>query len=273
MGNPSPALVVLAAGLGSRYGGAKQLEAVGPGGATLMDYAVFDAVRAGIARVVFVIREQLDPLIEPLLVRWTPHIEVRAAYQDRPVKRAKPWGTAHAVLAAEAMIEGPFLVVNADDFYGAAAYEAAADHLRTSNEWAVVGYPIAQTLSEHGGVNRAVLRRDDEYLREVAEVRDIRASDVRYRDELVSMNLWAFTGTVFPALHEAFERFAATAGPADELLLPDVVGALIAAGKTRVRVLQPGAEWFGMTHRDDRDRVRDRLASLVSAGTYPERLA
>src|SRR4051812_36002404 len=150
MGNPSPALVVLAAGLGSRYGGAKQLEAVGPGGATLMDYAVFDAVRAGIARVVFVIREQLDPLIEPLLVRWTPHIEVRAAYQDRPVKRAKPWGTAHAVLAAEAMIEGPFLVVNADDFYGAAAYEAAADHLRTSNEWAVVGYPIAQTLSEHG---------------------------------------------------------------------------------------------------------------------------
>ena len=273
MNAPSLGLVVLAAGLGSRYGGNKQLDPVGPGGVTLMDYAVFDAVRAGVSRVVFIIREELDAMMEPLLARWQPHIEVRAAYQRAPATRTKPWGTAHAVMAAEPALDRPFLVVNADDFYGAAAYQAAAEHLRTRDEWAVVGYPIEQTLSGHGGVNRAVLRRDGEYLREVEEVRGILPTDQHHRGELVSMNLWAFTPSIFPALREGFEAFAPTAGPTDELLLPDVVGAAIRAGTARVRVLTPDARWFGMTHREDRDRVRETLAALVRDGAYPERLA
>ena len=273
MPTPSLGLVVLAAGLGSRYGGAKQIDPVGPGGSTLMDYAVYDAVRAGISRVVFVIREELDGPITPLLARWLPHVEVRAAYQQRPANRPKPWGTAHAVLAADGLLGGPFLVVNADDFYGAEAYQAAADHLRRAREWAVVGYPIEQTLSEHGGVNRAVLRREGEYLRFVEEVRDIQRGDERLAGALVSMNLWAFTPDIFPMLRKAFAGFSATAEPSQELLIPDVVQHAIDAGAAAVRVIETGAHWFGMTHKDDRPRVSAALTQLVRDGVYPDRLA
>jgi NDP-sugar pyrophosphorylase family protein len=268
----TPSLVLLAAGLGSRYGGLKQLDAVGPHGATLMDYAAYDAMRAGIRRIVFIIRNDMDDVIAPLLDRWRGRLDVRTVYQRMDPARSKPWGTAHAVIAAEPAVDGPFLVANADDFYGAEAYGAAARHVGESGDWAVVGYPIERTLSSHGSVNRAILRREGGYLVFAEEARDIVASDTRYRGTLVSMNLWAFTQPLFPILRRAFETFAPSAGPTDELLLPDVIGREIREHGARVRVLETEARWFGMTHAADRDRVAAELAGLVQRGVYPERL-
>jgi NDP-sugar pyrophosphorylase family protein len=266
-------LVLLAAGLGSRYGGLKQLDAVGPHGATLMDYAAYDAARAGIRRIVFIIREDMEELIAPLLDRWRGRLDVRTVYQHMDPARTKPWGTAHALIAAEPAVDGGFLVANADDFYGAEAYAAAARHLGASDDWAVVGYPIEQTLSNHGSVNRAILRSEGGYLVFAEEARDIVASDTRYRGTLVSMNLWAFTPKLFPVLHRAFDAFAPSAGPRDELLLPDVVGREIREHGARVKVLETAARWFGMTHAADRERVAAALRDLVQHGVYPERLA
>lgn len=292
-------LVVLAAGLGSRFGGPKQLEPIGPGGATLMDYAVYDAVRAGFARVVLVLNPDLPrPDRDALEQRYKGHVEITSVLQrldDVPHGRAggrtKPWGTAQAVLAARSAVTGPFAVVNADDFYGAESYRVVAQflHEEASDDpatWAVTGYRLADTLSPHGHVNRAVCRADqDGWLRSVEEVKSItrdgelirglRTSGPRILtgDELVSMNCWALTPAVFASLEREMERFVGSAQAATgELLLPDVIELEIRARRARVRVLRAGSGWFGLTHQADRAEARQATQRLSQTGEYPARL-
>ena len=297
-----PALLVLAAGLGSRYGGLKQMEAVGPGGATLMDYAVFDALRAGFGAAVFVIRPETEAAFaRDVLPRFRPHLDVTTALQrlDAPAGfsvprlRVKPWGTAHAVLAASRAVGTPFAVVNADDFYGRGAYASVASFLAAPQgdgppAFALAGFRLAGTISAAGPVNRAVCRVGaDGWLESVEEVVRISADAgggfsseengaARRFDgsELVSMNMWGFTPAVFPQFDRLFSGFLA--GPDDiasrEFLIPAAVQDLIRSGSARVRVLPTESLWTGITHPDDRPRVADFLRELTERGEYPERL-
>lgn len=297
-----PTLVVLAAGLGSRFGGPKQLEPIGPGGATLMDYALWDAAEAGFGKAVLVVRPDLDDDIRRRLEqRYGKRLSVTTVLQrpddipgTKTFSRSRPWGTAHAVLAARFAVRGPFAVINGDDYYGAAAYQAARTFLRQHGSaapvplWGVAGYRLADTLSKNGGVNRAVFRIDSAgELKTIEEVRSVARTDdgvlrglrtsgarVLTGNELVSMNFWVFTPAVFDLLETAFVRFLGSRAAAKdgELLLPDVVQELIAAGQARVRVFDAGREWFGLTYPADRDDVRAALQRLVAAGAYPERL-
>jgi hypothetical protein len=296
------ALVVMAAGLGSRYGGLKQLDPVGPHGETLLDYSVFDSRRAGFTRVVFVIRRDIEkPFRETVGRRYEEQVDVAYAFQELgdlpagftlPEGREKPWGTAHAVLATEGQVDCPFAAANADDFYGPHSYrtlsafldEAAAE----SDLYAVVGFHLGVTLSDHGGVARAVCEASpDGFLRHIVEVLGLtkveggaRAPDgsggFRHfaANTPVSLNLWGFTPSVFPKLRQAFAEFLAVRGqdPRAEFYLPDALGGLIAAGAARVRLLSTPDPWFGMTHRADLPHVKGRLRALHAAGAYPERL-
>lgn len=294
-------LVVLAAGMGSRYGGLKQLEAVGPAGETLMDYSLFDALRAGFARAVFVIRPDMEDAFHAWASgRFGTRMQVATAHQRLgdlpagvalPAERKKPWGTAHAVLAAAAAVDGPFAVVNADDFYGRPAYEAAARFLReeaggTPATWGLVGYRLADTLSEAGGVNRGVCRADAHgWLTAIEEVNGIVRRDAAiigraggcqasFADkDPVSMNFWAFTPAFFDDVRAAFAGFARTADLVkDELLIPAVIQDAVGARRARVRVLASGARWIGMTYPADRPLVERELRALIAAGAYPASL-
>jgi len=307
--SPAPVLLVLAAGLGSRYGGLKQMEPVGPGGATLMDYAVYDAARAGFGAAVFVVRPEMDPAFsDRILPRFVGRLAVRTVHQRFavppglaiPPGRTKPWGTAHAVLAARDAVGAPFAVINADDFYGREAYRTVGDFLRApaaedAPTFALAGFRLDRTTSEAGGVNRAVcLVSADGWLRSVSEVLHLAAvgsggyrgeEDGRPRtfagDEPVSMNMWGFTPAVFPQLRAGFEEFLRAAPPegtphADpakrEYLIPTLVQALIARGQARVRVLPTESRWTGMTHPEDRPVVAARIREMVARGDYPEKL-
>jgi len=294
-----PTLLVLAAGVGSRFGGPKQWEPVGPGGATLMDYAVFDAVRSGFGKVVFVIRpDHAETFAAEVLPRFAEVVAVGTALQtpavppgfSRPAGRTKPWGTAHAVLAAAGAVREPFAVVNADDFYGREAYATVAAFLRepASHDpptYALAGFPLARTVSAAGSVHRAVCGVSDEgWLTSVTEVLDIvadAAGGYRGEDhgavrrftgrEPVSMNLWAFTPDIFPQLAAGFASFLGDADGLErrEYLIPTLVQQLLARGAARVRVLPTDSPWTGITHPADRPVVAARLRALVAAGVYP----
>lgn len=296
-----PALLLLAAGMGSRYGGVKQLEEVGPGGATLMDYSIYDAVRAGFKKVVFIIRPDLEEAFRAtILPRYAGKVEVATAHQRLdalpegvtvPPGREKPWGTGQAVLAAEGAVQGPFVVANADDFYGAPAFVAAAEFLRNpppagAATFALVGYQLSDTLSEHGAVNRGACRIDpDGWLERVDEVYEIATTPAGALvgrgthghvtlapTTLVSMNLWAFQTSIFPILRAGFVRFLPQADAKKEFLLPAAVQEALDRKAARVRVLDAGSPWFGMTYPADRPRVEQAILALVRAGVYPDRL-
>ncbi|MFI5279332.1 MAG: NTP transferase domain-containing protein [Gemmatimonadales bacterium] len=302
MTDPDLTLVVLAAGMGSRYGGLKQLEPVGPGGATLMDFAFHDARRAGFTGAVLVIRPEMDEVIGRFAAersRAFPHItSVHQRLDDVPAgctvpaSRTKPWGTAQAVLAAAGAVRKPFAVLNADDFYGASAFAAVATFLaaqgpKPTPEWAVVGYRLKDTVpaGEKRGVNRAVCRTDAAgFLTTIEEVLDIEPRGEVFAgrnaagtvtlsgNELVSMNLWALTPAVFDVLRSAFAAFLGSGRTEGaELLLPTVIGDAVARGLASVRVLDAKSEWLGVTHRADRAAVSDALQALVARGLYPER--
>ncbi len=296
-----PTLVLLAAGMGSRYGGVKQLEAVGPGGATLMDYSIYDAVRAGFQKIVFIIRPDLEEAFQAtILPRYAGKVEVATAHQrldalppgmNAPAERSKPWGTGQAVLAAEGAVSGPFVVANADDFYGAPAFAASAEFLRQPDgdgpaTFALVGYRLKDTLSEHGAVNRgACVVSKDGWLERVEEIYEIAPSaggklmgrgakgHVELKaDALVSMNLWAFRPTIFPILRAGFVRFLQSADAKSEFLLPAGGQGSLTRGVGRVRVLDAGSPWFGMTYPADRPRVEVAVNALVRSGVYPAHL-
>jgi len=293
----SPTLLILAAGLGSRYGGLKQMEAVGPGGATLMDYAVFDAVRAGFGEVVFVIRPEMEAAFaDQVLPRFRSHVPVRAVLQrldvppgySVPAQRRKPWGTAHAVLSAAPAVDGPFAVVNADDFYGRASYAVLGEFLdRTTRptEYALVGFTLRQTLSEQGRVARGVCAvGPDGLLRAAVEHTRIepQGEGARYLDqdgqwrpltgdETVSLNMWGFQPSLFAQLAAAFEAFLRELGadPAAEFYIPTAVTALIARGAVTARVLATPERWFGVTYPLEKAAVAASIRELVRAGVYP----
>ncbi len=298
-------LVILAAGVGSRYGGLKQLAPVGPGAETLLEYAAFDALRAGFQRVVVVVRPETEPAVrerlDPGMARQVPLTYVHQCLDDLPAGveptagRVKPWGTGQAVLAAESAIDGPFAVVNADDFYGAESYAAIAASLRPGDRrLATVGFRVADTLVPHryadppAPVSRALLEVDDSgRLRRIVELREVWRQEGRilYRDaggrrqvlagdELVSMNVWGFVPGVLDELRCRFADFLERSGrvAAAEFLLPDVIQSMIRDRRFEVEVLPAGGGWCGITHRRDQQHARSVISSLVQEGRYPQEL-
>lgn len=303
---PEVTLLVLAAGLGQRYGGLKQLDPVGPSGETILDYSLHDAVLAGFNRVVFVIREEIEKMFWKGIARyWATRLPTEVVFQEiqtglppsfsPPRHRRKPWGTAHAVLVSHAAVTTPFAVINADDFYGPSAYRSILAWLRKSHpdsqepaEYCFVGYRLARTLSEFGAVSRGVCALNEEgFLKTVVEMvhiekqgRAIRARHpegqwIRLQgDEIVSLNLWGFTPSVFPLLKERFVHFLHQSGQDGEaeFFLPAAVNDLIKTGRARVRYLPTEENWFGVTHPEDLFLARRRVREFISSGLYPPKI-
>lgn len=288
----APTLLVLAAGMGSRYGGLKQLDPVGPRGETLLDYSVRDAVGAGFGRVVFLIRRDIErEFREKIGARYGGVVAVGYAFQELgdlpqgfrpPSGRSKPWGTGHAVWCARNEIDEPFAAINADDFYGAesfrriGAFLSAVDPAAQPADFAMSAYRLEKTLSEHGSVARGICQvGGDGMLRGVEELTDIvrdpggsivSGSRVLPAATLVSMNFWGFTPRVFPLLGEALHGFLEKEGTSEknEFYLPAAVAGMIEAGLARVRVLETASDWFGVTYREDRAKVVEALAALCT---------
>jgi dTDP-glucose pyrophosphorylase len=297
----TPALLVLAAGMGSRYGGLKQLDPMGPHGETVMDYAIFDALRAGFGRVVFVIRRDFEaPFRETVLSRYEGRIDASYCFQDMhelpggftvPEGRTKPWGTTHAILAARHVIHEPFAAINADDFYGADSYKVLhaflADPARQTDphRYAMVGFTLRSTLSPHGTVARGVCVTDAEghlvSIRELTKVLPV-GDHVENQvgtvpperltgQEPVSMNMWGFTPALFPQIERAFAEFLASKGQeaSSECYIPATVDVLINRGECVVEVLPTTSRWFGVTYREDKPGVVQAMADLAASGAYP----
>lgn len=291
-------LVIMAAGLASRYGSSKQLDGVGPKGELLLEYSIFDAQRAGFSRVVFVIRKEIEDAMREFATRLPAELEVKFAIQDLsqvptwfsvPATRTKPWGTVHAVLAAREMIEKPFAVLNADDFYGPEAFvraRAACEDAAATGTASAVLFPVSATLSEHGSVIRGICNVNGGYLVQLDEVRDIKREDGALRGhvdhvirtltgaELASMNFWVFPASAMTALAEEFESFLRQFGGEEkaESILPEAVSELMSGGTLRVRALSAPGPWFGLTHQADRENVRSGLKKLTKEGVYPSPL-
>lgn len=295
-----PTLYVLAAGMGSRYGGLKQLDGLGPDGETIMDYSIFDAIRAGFGKVVFVIRKDFEKdFREKVLAKYEGHIPVEVVFQsiDKlpegytcPEDRTKPWGPAHAVLMAAGVINEPFAVINADDFYGRDSFRVIAEELRRprsrKGDYAMVGFRVGNTMSESGGVSRGVCTADAEgHLTSVTERRGIKYDADRrivFEDENgqvqaleantpVSMNMWGFTPDYFDYAAREFRSFLDRdlTTPKAEQVIPDVADALIKSGEATFRVLDTDSRWFGVTYAEDRPGVVAKFAELHASGLYP----
>jgi len=274
----APTLVVLAAGMGSRFGGDKQFTALGPGGETLMDYAIFDAARAGIARVVLIVRPDALHLLPALQARYGRAVELLAASQrledlpdgwSPPGGRTRPWGTAQAIWATRSVVDGPFVVVNGDDFYGAAPYAAlVAARRRNAEEWHLAGFHLGDTLSPSGPVNRAICQVDaSNHLTKLEEVRGIVAAPDG--EAIVSMNMWGLTPEIFPAIEAGLVAFMGRADlTRDEYYLPEAIAEAMEGGR-KVSVLPAGSDWCGVTFPDDAPAVREHLAALATSGEYP----
>ena len=294
-----PTLLVLAAGMGSRYGGLKQIDPVGPNGETIIDYSIHDALRAGFGKLVFVIRRDIEAQFREIVgARFEKRIAVEYVFQELdklpagftvPPGRSKPWGTAHAILMAADTVREPFAAINADDFYGAESYRLLAQHLTSgSPDYAMVGFTLRNTLSDFGSVARGICRvNGDHCLQSVVELtkierdgngaKDTSAAGEITRltgDEAVSMNMWGFTPALFPQLQECFETFMKRSGHElrSECYIPSAVNDLVLAGQARVKVLRTEDSWFGVTYREDRPRVGASVRQLVTRGDYPERL-
>lgn len=298
-----PSLVILAAGVGSRYGGLKQLDPVGRSGETILEYSIYDADRAGFGSAVLVVRPDTEAEFRRAIgSRIGARVPLEYVHQRlEPPRigsgpgeaRQKPWGTGQAVLAAEDAVSGPFAVINADDFYGAASYRSLADCLLQTAagspaEFCLQGFAIGTTLSEAGAVSRGLCRAGaDGWLQRIDEVLEVRkhGNGGRYRDgagveqhldgsELVSMNMWGFTAAVFGELRRRFADFLEHFGddPGAEFMLPAAIQSLIDHGRARVRVLPEADRWCGVTYREDRDAVVAHIANLTEQGLYPDPL-
>jgi len=294
-----PTLLIMAAGMGSRYGGLKQIDSVGPNGETIIDYSIYDALRAGFGKLVFVIRKEIEePFKEIVGRRFEKRVAVEYVLQELemlpagfsvPAGRTKPWGTTQAILLAGGAIEEPFAVINADDFYGAEGYRVLAQQLQSGGEeYAMAGFVLRNTLSEFGTVARGVCRvSGDGYLESVVEMMKIEHDGAHAKNteengattrlegsEAVSMNMWGFTPRIFPQLEEHFRRFLEAHGTEEksECYIPRVVNDLVEAGQARVKVLRTGDSWFGVTYREDRPHVVENINKLIRGGAYPETL-
>lgn len=301
-------LVVLAAGIGSRFtGGIKQLQSVGPSGECIMDYSVYDALEAGFNRIVFIIRKDIEQLFEDAIggrirrICAERGVEVVCAFQDKknlpggyicPEERVKPWGTGQALLSCKGMLHGGFVVINADDYYGKNAYRQMSAFLdllpeESTGTYALAGFRLYNTLSEHGGVTRGLCRMDENgYLTSIRETKHVRKDEQgAFADTPegklpvdgntpVSMNMWAFTPDILELLEIRFEKFLehGLREPKSEFLIPTEVGGLLNDGLARVKVLPTPGQWFGMTYTEDTPAVRAALAQMAGEGIYPNPL-
>ena len=292
----------MAAGLGTRYGGLKQIDAVGPNGETIIDYSLYDALRAGFGKVVFVIRHYFeDAFREKVSSKFDGLVQTAYAYQELDAclggfepstDRDKPWGTGHAILVARDVVDEPFAVINADDYYGPNSFETILGFIAakdvSSNDYAMVGYRLRNTLSDYGAVSRGVCECDEQmFLMRIVERKEIEkhAGGARYfdangtehpltGDEIVSMNLWGFQPSMFDHLQSSFDRFLRDKDDQDssELLIPSVTDDLIKSGKATVKVLRTDDSWFGITYRQDRPIAIECIRRLIDEGVYPEKL-
>ncbi len=300
-----PTLLVLAAGMGSRYGGLKQLDPMGPNGEVILDYSVFDAIRAGFGKVVFIIRKDFEEAFKSQVgARFADKIEVDYAFQSLddlpegfsvPADRVKPWGTAHAVRAARHVTNTPFAVVNADDFYGADAFVKAAEFLSIpscacscKSKFGMIGYPLKNTLSDHGDVNRGICGIKDGFLDSAEEYTEIkveedgvcRGNNLKGErlpvdpEELVSMNFWLFPASFIDQIEAHFTSFLQAHGTElkSECFIPTVVDELIHNGTADCRVIETSASWLGVTYPSDKPAVVESIATLVETGVYPASL-
>ncbi len=296
-------LVIMAAGLGSRYGGIKQLEPIGPGGEIIMDYSIYDAIEAGFNKVVFIIRKDLEQDFKEVIGnRIAKIIEVEYVFQEldnlpsgyeKPAERTKPWGTGQAVLCCMGVVKEPFAVINADDYYGKEAFVKVHDYLadiksEASNDYCMAGFVLGNTLSENGTVTRGVCQVDENgLLVDIVETREIErkgdsaaAADGKggeIKIDLncsVSMNMWGFTPGLLNELKTGFVTFLDEHGSElkSEYLLPEEVGRLIKEGKAVVHVLTSQDKWFGVTYKEDKQMVINSIRSLIDQGIYPEKL-
>lgn len=296
-----PTLLILAAGMGSRYGGLKQIEPVGPNGETILEYSVFDAIRAGFGKVVFVIRESFaDDFKARFESKLQGKIEIEYVFQELnklpegftlPEGREKPWGTGHAVLMAKDAIKEPFAVINADDFYGAEAYRVIAEYLLKSTDskkYAMVGYQLNNTLSEFGSVSRGIcVTNDNNQLTKITETHKIRMEgEMLFCEsengetaqltgkEIASMNFWGFQPSIFQNIETLFIDFLNKNIhlPKSEFYIPFVVFDMILSGQASVEVLNADSPWFGVTYKEDKPFVIDQIQKLTNQGVYPEKL-
>ena len=296
-----PTLFILAAGMGSRYGGLKQIDGLGPNGETIMDYSVYDALRAGFGKIVFVIRKDFeDDFRRVVLSKYADKVPCEICFQsvDRVpagcsynAERTKPWGTNHAVLMGKELIHEPFAVINADDFYGKDSFQVLADYLKsvegTKGKYCMVGYRVCNTLSENGTVSRGVCTTDENgLLTDVIERTKIenKSGKIVFTEEgvdtelapntPVSMNMWGFTPEYFDYSEEAFRIFLAERGQElkSEYYIPSLVNELITSGKATCKVLDTTSKWFGVTYAEDRPQVVMKINQLIKEGVYPAKL-
>ncbi len=299
-----PQLVVMAAGMGNRYGGLKQIDPIGPNGEIVLDYAVYDAIDAGFEKVIFIIRKEIEEAFRDVVKTIDSRIETAYAFQElsklpdgftSPASRTKPWGTGHAVLCAKEHITGPFAVINADDFYGRSSFHTIADYLRSAEDkngvadWSMVGFVLANTLSEHGHVARGVCNvSPDGNLNTVVERTMIQRhpDGVKFSEDggetwtpvsesvLVSMNMWGFTSSFLPSLEAGFTEWlpGAIDTPKGEYFIPTEVNRQLQAEKATVAVLPTDEKWLGVTYQNDKPTVIQAVRAMIDAGVYPETL-
>jgi NDP-sugar pyrophosphorylase family protein len=295
-----PTLLILAAGIGSRYGGLKQVDGMGPGGESILEFSVYDAIQAGFGKVVFVIRRDIEAdFKEKVGSKVEPHIPTKYAFQemttgldwlDEKPERTKPWGTGHAILSAKEHLTEPFVAINADDFYGADAFKTIGDFLQhecSPTQYGIVAYQIGNTLSENGTVSRGVCSTNAEgFLTDVVERHKIERhpDGIHFADETgrhfladgtpVSMNFWGFHPTILQEIESQFRAFVLENkdNPKSEFYIPKVVNTLIESGKVRVKVMNSDSQWYGVTYTNDKETVQGALGKMVAAGMYPKGL-
>ena len=287
-------LLVMAAGMGSRYGGLKQLDEIGPNGETIIDYSVYDAIEAGFNKVVFIIRQDFKDLFkEKISDKYTDKINIEIVYQNLhdlpqnftcPVGREKPWGTGHAILAARSVISEPFAAINGDDFYGRESFNIIADYYsKNQSGFTMAAFQLDKTLSDFGTVSRGLCEVNKDKLVTVIETHDLKkvnnniSSDREINlngKEPVSMNMWGFTPVLFDYLQTLFNEFLNENNEnlKSEFLIPTVVNDLIQHNLEEVHVLRTGSQWFGVTYKDDKSLVNQQILKLIGSGLYPEKL-
>ena len=287
-------LLVMAAGMGSRYGGLKQLDKIGPNGETIIDYSVFDAIKAGFSKVVFIIRKEFeDEFKKNISDKFSNDIQVELVYQNihhlptgffAPDDRIKPWGTGHAILCASESIDGPFNVINADDYYGRDSFKTIADYYNDgNNSFSMVAFQLEKTLSEFGSVTRGLCSVNDDRLVNIVETENLVKSESGITsnsdldligDEPVSMNMWGFTPEIFDYLNIMFEKFLSNNinDNKSEFLIPSVINDLINSSEQQVQVLYSKSSWFGVTYKEDKPYVVQQIQNLVNSGFYPHKL-
>jgi dTDP-glucose pyrophosphorylase len=296
-----PTLLVLAAGMGTRYGGNKQLDEVGPSGETIIDYSIYDAIRAGFGKIVFVIRRDIEQQVRERFVdKLQGKIEIDYVFQEitnLPVgvkvapDRSKPWGTSHAILVTREKIKEPFGVINADDYYGVESFKILRDFLvndKNPDNYCIVGYKLGNTLSEHGHVNRGVCQAgEDGFLRDIVETRQIEKTKegavapgpdgktLHFTgNEIVSMNLWGFKPSCFDFLGKEFRNFIDKYGMdlKSELDIPTSVDKFVKNGEITIQILMSNERWFGVTYREDKPFVVESIKKMIRKGIYPARI-